>query len=272
MVAASVEWNSDLIFSHKLHVQDLGAECAACHEGALTSQSGLDDLLPEMETCYNCHDEDMDCAACHEQPDDPVLLPRIDTYNEKFNHEVHAENDIDCAKCHAGVEGKEVVTSGVHLPDMDNCMQCHQTPAKIEGCYLCHTRDEQLIPADHSGDWTQSHGMYSESGAQNCNSCHRETYCTDCHQGENLMNEAHPPNFIATHPTSYAIGESDCASCHQGRDYCIECHMEVNRVLPANHMMPDWNGHEHAREARANFDNCVVCHTENDMSCQTCHN
>ncbi len=271
VTATTLDWKSDLIFSHKFHVSDIGAGCESCHEGALTSTSGTDDLLTPMETCYNCHDEDMACGSCHEQPDDPVILPRIQNYSTNFNHKLHIENDIACESCHKGIEAKETVTSGVHLPDMDLCMECHTTPAQTEGCYLCHQKNEELRPADHTETWTQSHGMYSESGSQNCNSCHRESYCSDCHQGENVMTQAHPPNFLATHPISYETGESDCASCHQGRDFCVECHMEVNRVLPVNHTMPDWSGAEHAREARVRFDNCIVCHTNNDMICQECH-
>ncbi len=270
--AGSIVWESDLIFSHKYHVVEIGADCEACHERALESTSGKDDLLTEMETCYNCHDEDMACNACHERGEEPILLPRIDDYSEKFNHKIHHENDIACLSCHEGVDKKDKVSGSLHLPLMDDCMTCHETPQDLAGCYLCHGEKENLKPVDHDALWPENHGMFAESNAQNCNSCHTDNYCITCHEGENLMDQTHPPDFIATHAISYMMRETDCGTCHESRDYCIECHVEVNHVLPANHTMPDWRGHGHAEEARLKFDNCTVCHSESDPLCSECHN
>lgn len=259
----------DLIFSHKYHIEELGAECISCHPGVEESTTGADDLLPKEETCLNCHDrDDMGCEACHKSGKNPELLPRITNYSKKFSHAKHIEEGTECAECHAGVEKKETA-AGNHIPGMDNCMMCHETPSETEGCYLCHEKDYELIPLSHNDMWKANHGNFAENGFSDCSMCHTEQYCTDCHLGENLFGQSHPPDFIMTHSISYMARESDCVSCHGGYDFCIECHMEINFVKPMTHI-GNWIS-AHADEARMNPDNCVVCHTENDLTCLKCH-
>lgn len=270
VIAGAIQWESDLIFSHKFHAEDAGAECEACHQAALASISGKDDLLPPMETCYNCHDREMECTACHKNGEEPIILPRITDYSVNFNHKIHVEQGTECLTCHKGIEMKEQVNEGLHLMNMDGCMGCHKTPAEISGCYLCHAQDEEIKPANHNESWQVMHGMVSESGFRNCQSCHLESYCLDCHQGENLGNQSHPAEFIATHALSWQFREIECATCHT-RDYCIECHVEVNQVIPADHRMPGWSGKPHADEARRDYENCSLCHTEADLICSQCH-
>jgi len=276
VIASKIEWKSDLIFSHKYHSVEAEAECSACHENAETSTSGKDDLLPEMETCYNCHDEDMDCASCHKQPDDPIILPRIETFSLKFNHKLHFENEISCTICHAGIQSKDQVESQMHLPDMDGCMSCHVTPETIAGCYACHETSDLLKPADHEVAWMKNHGMVGEAGSENCNSCHTDNYCVDCHKGENLQSQTHPPEFLLTHSMSYMVRESDCASCHESKQFCIGCHMYANQVYPMDHREAGWSEEEieplHAEAARIDYDRCTVCHQGDETACIQCHN
>lgn len=282
LFASSLDWESDLVFSHKYHAEEAGAECSDCHGKVAESIKGADDLLPEMETCYSCHDEDMDCESCHLQGEDPIILPRIDTYSAKFNHKIHAKNEIDCAKCHSQVINKEKVNSGLHLPVMNNCMACHDTPDEISGCYSCHTENENLVPQDHVVSWKTEHGLYSESETT-CQSCHTESYCIDCHQGENSFSQSHTADFIITHGMSFLVRETDCETCHQSIDYCVECHVHVNYIQPPSHMLinfksdaSDYDPTLHAEEARMNFETCPVCHQPGDdlwvEKCIDCHN
>ena len=57
----------ELIFSHKYHAEEVEAECTDCHNAG-ESALAADNLLPNMETCYNCHDEDAECTVCHKDP------------------------------------------------------------------------------------------------------------------------------------------------------------------------------------------------------------
>ncbi len=272
LIAGSGLQNPDHKFSHKFHAEEAGADCDACHGTAMESLTGADNLYPDHENCYACHDEDdTECGYCHKNADDPVALKRVENYSLKFNHKQHMDQDLECLTCHAGIDQKDDAAGAMHLPDMDHCMSCHETPSELDGCYSCHETDESLKPTDHGIAWAESHGMYSETGNQNCQSCHQRSYCTECHQGKNLFNESHPPEFIATHSLSYISREINCTSCHQTRDYCIDCHVNVNYVIPANHVLPDWNSTGHAQEARMDYDRCSVCHVQGDPSCSTCH-
>ena len=273
VLAANIQWKSDLKFSHKFHIDEAEVECVACHAKAKTSITGTDDLLPSMETCYTCHDEDdTECTTCHAQPDEPVILPRIEQYAAKFSHQKHLQQKgVSCVTCHEGVEQKEQVESGMHLPTMATCMNCHETPETVAGCYSCHLIGDQLKPADHLSGWDKNHGLVSAEGSETCKSCHTDNYCITCHQGENVNSEAHPPQFIATHGLSYEMRESDCATCHESKQFCIDCHMNVSAARPANHNLPDWQAEGHGQAARDDYDICSVCHQPNDALCIQCH-
>jgi len=81
-----------IIFSHQFHAEDAGAECSDCHEAAKTSLSTADNLLPAMETCYNCHDEDeTECTVCHTNPDEGAEVTRITQFAALFAHKPHIE-------------------------------------------------------------------------------------------------------------------------------------------------------------------------------------
>ncbi len=275
IAAGDVLWKSDLKFSHKLHVDENEIECVTCHSKALKSTSNKDDLFPKMETCYECHDEnDSECGMCHENPDEPEVRRRIFEYNPTFSHEGHLESGLKCTKCHADVAQKESLEQ-MHLPKMETCRSCHEVSDEIDDCYVCHRKSDRLKPYDHTELWLPNHGIYKTSGIQDCATCHTEDYCSDCHEGENLFAESHPPEFILTHAMSFQIRESNCFSCHEGNDYCIECHVDVNNVVPISHSMPNWqwpiNGSLHAEEGRANVEYCGVCHQEGDEYCATCH-
>ena len=82
---------------------------------------------------------------------------------------------------------------------------------------------------------------------------------------------SHAPDFIVTHSISYVARELDCGSCHESTDYCIDCHTLTNIVIPIDHTSPGWSGHEHAEEARVNFERCVVCHRDGEARCVKCH-
>jgi len=270
--AGTIQWESDLNFSHKFHLEDAEAACSDCHINAENSVTGVDDLLPVEETCFECHDKgDMECTDCHAKGETPILLPRIKQYSQKFSHKLHSENEVVCSECHKQVENKDEVISGLHLPVMSDCMQCHETPDEIDGCYSCHTQDEELKPIDHVASWDAEHGIYSESEPNNCSDCHTKSYCIDCHQGENSLSQTHKPDFIITHAMSFKLRETECRTCHENINYCIECHTQFSYVVPINHSLESWKGILHAEEARMDYESCAVCHVSGDETCAECH-
>lgn len=260
-------------FSHKIHVLQEEIACMDCHSGVEKSISGLDDLLPQQAVCMDCHESS--------EITDPAQLPRIDRYSEKFSHQQHRGAGEECQSCHEEVAGREKF-SGYILPNMDNCMSCHEIKAVSNACGTCHTPLEDLVPVSHRPDFTHRHSDLARlaanqiSGNKDCASCHQPQFCQDCHEGDNLDRFTHPLNFEFTHSLEAQGKEKDCATCHTERQFCIDCHRD-NQVLPRNHTVGWTNtfpndGGRHRIEAMNDLDACISCHEQDAQQiCQSCH-
>ncbi len=265
----------ELIFSHKFHAEDVGSACTDCHK-AEESNFATDNLLPDMESCYTCHDEDAECTMCHKDPDNAVPYPRITTYIAKFPHSKHVSDKLTCEKCHAGVSKSENIFDK-HLPNMASCVTCHADMDKKDYCYTCHGKEENLKPDDHFLAWQKEHGIVSAMDANSCTQCHTTAYCIDCHQKDNLDHEVHPLNYVNNHGM-YAKGNKDnCYTCHEELAFCVDCH-QTRMVMPRNHSYANWSnkttGGGHARAAKLDLDSCIGCHSDaqSDPVCIVCHN
>ncbi|MBN2355036.1 cytochrome c3 family protein [candidate division KSB1 bacterium] len=266
----------ELIFSHKLHAEDVGEECGDCHMAAESSALAMDNLLPDMETCYNCHDREAACSMCHKDPDNAIAYPRIETYIAKFPHNVHVDKQVACERCHEGVAVSDNVFDK-HLPGMPVCSSCHDDLEKPDYCYDCHSRDESLRPADHRLDWRKAHAVHKQAAKDDCNLCHTDNECLDCHRKDNLNHQVHPLNYIHNHGL-YARGDKErCYTCHEDRSFCVDCH-RAEMVYPRSHASAGWalpeSGGAHKRAAQADLDECLSCHSDDrgDPICAQCHN
>jgi hypothetical protein len=116
----------------------------------------------------------------------------------KFNHQVHAQNNIQCQFCHSGV------TKGpaAGIPSVEFCMGCHQTVAteSPEIIKLAEYWDRQEpIPWERVNDQPSyvhfNHHSHIAAGVS-CGSCHGDVanmtaaesvvninmgFCLDCH-------------------------------------------------------------------------------------------
>ena len=265
----------ELLFSHKLHAEDVEASCTDCHAAADTSSLSSHNLLPDMDTCYNCHDTDAECSLCHKDPDNAVAYPRITTYIAKFPHVKHVSQEIECSTCHANVAKSDNIFDS-HLPTMSSCVTCHSDVEKIEYCFDCHASQEDLKPVDHKLDWTKAHGPASHIDESNCEMCHSDNQCLECHQQDNLDRKVHPLNYRNNH-SLFAKGNKDnCYTCHEELSFCSDCHRQ-ELVLPRNHSSAGWsnlnNGGGHARAAKLDLDDCLSCHNDSNGEpiCAQCH-
>ncbi len=142
---------SGIIFSHKFHAQEVEALCSDCHGKALESVSSVDNLLPAMETCYNCHsEEDTDCTVCHADPDNFGVANRVTGFAANFPHAVHASSDSQCLTCHEGIVKKDKVTDvAMNLPQNTVCQTCHEPVDYAENkamCVQCHSATMSFKP------------------------------------------------------------------------------------------------------------------------------
>ncbi len=265
----------ELIFSHKYHAEEVSVACTDCHL-AETSTSPTDNLLPDMERCYTCHDKDnTECTICHKDPDNAIVYPRVTSYIAKFSHQKHSGETFNCETCHSGVNKSSDVQSK-HISTMSQCVQCHENNAKGDYCYTCHNTSENLEPADHSLAWEDEHGIVAGMAKENCSVCHQLHKCDKCHEGDNLDRKVHRLNFVNNHGISAKGNKDNCLTCHEEQAFCMDCHSQ-RMVMPRNHSRANWSntttGGVHARAAKLDLDNCMSCHSNavGDPVCVVCH-
>ena len=290
-------------FSHVNHVSERGIACADCHTAAPDSKLASDRLIPVHESCQSCHEEQInnDCAYCHTNPDDiqPMVLPARDLV---FSHERHVGNcGIACETCHGSVSSDPNVED-IHIPEMSTCMQCHGKGKVSDECSTCHRDFSRLIPGNHlEAGFTKQHDNPVRVGLidVDCATCHRESFCQECHTGDQLrrfggmpglmtapgartplkdspdalrLQAAHDLNYRFDHAIDARSRASDCASCHEARTFCVECHrseglLNAGVVKPQSHFEAGFvtigagsGGGRHAEMGRRDIESCVSCH------------
>lgn len=262
-----------LEFSHKLHVVENETECATCHKQAMESESGKDDMLPSKAVCNECHEA--------EEVGNPEMLPKIQDYSSKFSHKQHAAAGLECESCHADAAQAEKAGAYV-LPNMMDCMGCHQSKAVSNECATCHLPSENLLPASHTPAFKHNHSDLARANASDisanmsCTTCHTQNFCQTCHEGDNLDRLTHPLNYEFTHALEVPARQKECSVCHMERSFCNDCHRERG-IMPHNHTagwvnnIPN-NGGRHSIEALNDLESCISCHEQNAaQTCQTCH-
>jgi hypothetical protein len=87
-----------------------------------------------------------------------------------------------CQACHRGLEQSDDV-SQVNMPQMADCLVCHNTVEPPFSCSFCHTAEAKLKPATHVADFLDSHPkQLAALGKENCAVCHaRKFRCLGCH-------------------------------------------------------------------------------------------
>jgi hypothetical protein len=280
-----------------------GTVCDACHMSDHTNLAKVEAGDDDMGKCGFCHigwkEGDGNRVA-------PLVLPRA---NMVFNHKKHADRNIGCGQCHGSVEKLELATRD-QLPRMRGCFGCHQLPdAMARGdakaaCDTCHIRGSgrdtgtiqtmfasgTLMPprwlhnAFHDPNFLERHKMVAANDSAFCANCHREDFCTSCHDGRVRPRNVHPADYLNMHPVEARLQMERCQSCHREQSFCLGCHQRVGvsmsgpaAVREAGRFHPPkeiWSdpprkaGH-HAFEAQRNLAACVSCHIERD--CTICH-
>ena len=297
-------------FSHKFHLEEVGAECTSCHPGAEESEKSSDNNLPTMDACGECHDVESEenCKQCHISEE--VLEPFPNPPRKLiFNHKLHVEGQsLECTVCHKGLEKVEYA-SPANLPDMAVCADCHNNEKAPQTCAECHPADFVLLPENHQGDWRREHALVARMGDDNCVMCHTKSDCQECHQGAPLISgksgagrfgpdlpslhsqkgqvsqRVHDLNYVYTHGMDAKGKVADCQACHEVTQFCTECHLNQNVLgnkKPVWHGGPGWGaiaggvgtgGGRHAELAKRDMETCAACHDVqgNDPTCILCH-
>lgn len=279
-------------FPHRAHVV-AGISCTRCHEGVEAGGSGLH--LPDDASCVSCHTKPHDpnpCINCHVPAGTIAALAEAKAHLI-FDHKQHLTGvaEGNCMRCHTGVaEGDRAMR-----PAMATCFKCHGDKQSARTCDGCHRdlAEDTVLPASHlahEGDWVRDHGMRAASSGDLCETCHKQSFCANCHgqtvpaltADRSFSNpfraSAHRAGFAARHSLEARADPGACSTCHQP-DRCIACHTAktVAGELRASPHPPGWVGlsagdNLHGREARRDPTACASCHGgAGEKLCVQCH-
>jgi hypothetical protein len=169
---------------------------------------------------------------------------------------------------------------------LTECNNCHEA----EG--IARTHDNEWAGKHHqSNDWLSEHRVLASKASRNCEDCHEQAFCLDCHRGggvdldpkrqnfqQDYVPKTHRSDFINIHPIKAKDNPQSCKRCHEV-SFCADCHDRFPKgaLRIKSHMMLGPNGqryapalNEHAIEARRNLQSCQACHPEGDV-CIQCH-
>jgi len=132
----TIRWPSaagEVVFDHRMHAEDLGAECASCHHGieaaslTLPHPGYFDDFWVNCKTCHTIDGTNpagavgaanagpQVCASCHPKR---TARPNVEMLTAKVA--IHRS----CWSCHAEGRGAEASAQ---------CNVCHQRPERPDG-------------------------------------------------------------------------------------------------------------------------------------------
>ena len=278
-----------------------GTKCDACHG---TTHDDLNRVTPGDDATGKCN-------FCHlgYKEGDGNLVAKFDIPrpNMVFSHKKHAVRNINCQQCHGEVQELELATRD-QLPRMRGCFGCHQqadVAARGEAkaaCETCHVKGgaqeggrirtafpsgamqppRWLHNSQHTPDFVQRHKYVAANDSQFCANCHKEDFCTACHDGRVRPRNIHPNDYLNMHAVEGRLATQKCTSCHREQSFCLGCHQRVGVSMSgptkdSGRFHPpksEWSdpprrpGH-HSFEANRNLNACVSCHIERD--CVICH-
>lgn len=149
-----------VIFEHRMHTDDIGLECSACHGEIFAMQRGVAvrtgqltmASLAEGKFCGACHDgdtafaSDSNCGACHIVPEDLIVWTKP-AKAVIFHHNIHTdEYGLDCDSCHndafAMRKGTAEKSANFTMKAMykgQYCGKCHDGETAFASNTLCNT-------------------------------------------------------------------------------------------------------------------------------------
>lgn len=200
---------AELEFSHDLHLGDVGLSCNVCHSAIIGSEESSDHNLPQQQICLACHNgqtapsidasplaerqpAERGFAFSHRQHlemeniagkiaeaiDTGEYLGPVPAIREQLN------SDQACVGCHRGIESAARVDSEVHLPNMPECLVCHDQIDNPFSCEECHAPDFAIKPANHTREFVDAHSTGKMTAAKKltCEPCHGRNFtCMGCH-------------------------------------------------------------------------------------------
>lgn len=113
----------------------------------------------------------------------------------------------------------------------------HQQVTGIPNCSECHSDSWAALNHQAPG-FLANHRHYAQQQRQVCNSCHRESFCVDCHAHQEEIKPSdkyagsperalpHRGDYLFQHRIDGKVDPASCARCHgrQNNERCKTCH------------------------------------------------
>ena len=111
-----------------------------------------------------------------------------------------------------------------------DCSECHED--QIRGVM------KPYATFKHSTEFIRKHRLYAAREGRLCATCHRESFCNDCHANEAEMKPPvklgnrpdreliHRGDYLTLHKIDGKIDPASCYRCHGRANYekCVACH------------------------------------------------
>jgi hypothetical protein len=294
--------DNDIIFSHAQHAKE-DVECDSCHEGVEGAKDLSQVHRPNKETCADCHEveEKETCKTCHRNVEQPGRLPRRSpTPRLVFSHASHIERGAECVACHTSAMVSNDLAS-IQRPRMrSECFSCHNHLADYRAlrCKDCHEALSDfpikfVSQFNHEGDFLHEHGRWAHSQPDLCATCHRQSYCADCHSQRAVLRPSvklaeqvgqrfiHRGDWVTRHAVEAHANPQSCTRCHSNKS-CNDCHsargVSATTGQPGARSPhpPDWlnpaSPNNHGLAARRQIVQCAGCHDQGSRTnCIDCH-
>ena len=228
------------------HLTPRATTCDGCHG---TEHDDLNKVKPGDEAMGKCNF----CHVGYKEGDGNLVAKfEIPRANMVFNHKTHVARNINCQQCHGEVQEIELATRD-QMPRMRGCFGCHQHPeAAARGeakgaCETCHIKGgateggrlktvfasgslqppRWLHNSQHTPDFVQRHKYVAANDSQFCANCHKEEFCTACHDGRVRPRNIHPNDYLNMHAVEGRLATQKCTSCHREQNFCLGCHQRL---------------------------------------------
>lgn len=111
-----------------------------------------------------------------------------------------------------------------------NCAECHEDQQK--------GTMKPFKSFSHTPSFVKGHRFYASSDDRLCSTCHKASFCSDCHANRVEMKPStkignrpdrdmpHRGNFMTVHKIEGKLAPASCYRCHgrANNDRCVACH------------------------------------------------
>jgi len=244
-----------ILIDHKKH-SEKGVDCTLCHNRIAHNEdfeltlrnpdTGVPNRKHEpfmgMTACFRCHSQG-------ETPEGGLKAPGA------------------CPACHpAGFELKPPSHSQAGFYPEGHAKLASVETSRVRGA-AAKVAHEEEVASERQHDASESLGaeLPRVETINECNTCHAEKFCTDCHG----LPMPHPEDFMKSHGTLGKKSPKTCSRCHGNAiTFCDECHHGSSMNVP--YVAGDKWGTEHPKTVtRVGASICFNCH--NPTFCANCH-